>query len=155
MKPAAAEQLPLGNLSNWPYPDARVEALGKKFAYKVGNAAIEQIATGMRWAEGPVYFRDGDFLLERTAPDPAPRTAPGLQRPGLCRPPPRRRLPSGREMPRARSARQLAQMRHRQQAVHAFGNPADDPSNGGGAENSRCQVMMSSQSGAGMEGDDE
>jgi gluconolactonase len=69
VKPAAADELPLGNLPNWRYPDARVEALDKKFAYKVGNAAIERVATGFRWAEGPVYSRDGGFLLWSDIPN--------------------------------------------------------------------------------------
>jgi gluconolactonase len=54
LKPAHAEPLPLGDLPNWRYPDPRVEALDKRFKARVGNAAIERIATGFRWAEGPV-----------------------------------------------------------------------------------------------------
>jgi gluconolactonase len=61
--PALADILPLGDLPNTRYPDPRVEALDKRFRYKIGNAAIERIATGFRWAEGPVYFRDGGYLL--------------------------------------------------------------------------------------------
>ena len=68
-KPAKADILPLGDLPNWRYPDARVEALDKRFKYKVGNAAIERIATGFRWAEGPVYFRDGGYLLWSDIPN--------------------------------------------------------------------------------------
>jgi gluconolactonase len=67
--PAAAETLPLGDLTNWRYPDPRVEVVDKKFKYKVGNAAIERIATGFRWAEGPVYFRDGGYLLWSDIPN--------------------------------------------------------------------------------------
>ena len=69
--PAKADKLPLGNLPNWCYDDPRVEALDKKFKYKVGNAAIERerIATGFRWAEGPVYFRDGGFLVWSDIPN--------------------------------------------------------------------------------------
>src|SRR5260370_28204331 len=63
LKPADAEPLPLGDLPNWRYPDPRVEALDKRFKARVGNAAIERIATGFRWAEGPVYFRDCGYLL--------------------------------------------------------------------------------------------
>jgi gluconolactonase len=69
VKPAAADELALGNLPNWRYPDARVEALDKKFTYKVGNGAIERVATGFRWAEGPVYSRDGGFLLWSDIPN--------------------------------------------------------------------------------------
>jgi gluconolactonase len=69
LKPANAEFLPLGDLPNWRYPDPRVEALDKRFKAKVGNAAIERIATGFRWAEGPVYFRDGGYLLWSDIPN--------------------------------------------------------------------------------------
>jgi gluconolactonase len=69
IRPSAADQLPLGDLPNTRYPDPRVEALDKKFKYKVGNAAIERIATGFRWAEGPVYFRDGGYLLWSDIPN--------------------------------------------------------------------------------------
>lgn len=60
---AQADRLPLGDLPGTRYPDPRVEAIDKRFRYKVGNAAIERIATGFRWAEGPVYFRDGSSAL--------------------------------------------------------------------------------------------
>jgi hypothetical protein len=46
IKSAEADQLPLGNLPNWRYPDPRVDVLDKTFEYKVGNAAIERITTG-------------------------------------------------------------------------------------------------------------
>jgi gluconolactonase len=63
-----AGQLPLGHLAGTRYPDARVEKLDKRFP-KQGNAAIERIATGFRWAEGPVYFRDGGFLVWSDIPN--------------------------------------------------------------------------------------
>jgi gluconolactonase len=69
LKSANADPLPLGDLPNWRYPDPRVEALDKRFKAKVGNAAIERIATGFRWAEGPVYFRDGGYLLWSDIPN--------------------------------------------------------------------------------------
>ena len=53
---AVADELPLGDLPGTRYPDPRVEAVDKSFKGKVGNAAIERIATGFRWAEGPVYL---------------------------------------------------------------------------------------------------
>ena len=68
-KPAAADVLPLGDLPGTRYPDPRVEVLDKRFKYKVGNGAIERIATGFRWAEGPVYFRDGGYLLWSDIPN--------------------------------------------------------------------------------------
>ena len=61
--------LPLGNLPDTRYPDARIERLDPRFTYKQGNAAIERIATGFRWAEGPVYFRDGGFLVFSDIPN--------------------------------------------------------------------------------------
>src|SRR5690348_12158708 len=70
LEPAAhADTLPLGDLPNWRYPDGRVEALDKRFTARVGNAAIERVATGFRWAEGPVYFRDGGYLLWSDIPN--------------------------------------------------------------------------------------
>src|SRR5215213_674733 len=66
---AKADTLPLGNLSNWRYPDPRVEVLDKRFKSKVGNAAIERIATGFRWAEGPVYIRDYRRLIWSDIPN--------------------------------------------------------------------------------------
>jgi gluconolactonase len=51
------------------YPDSRVESLDKRFKYKVGNAAVEKIASGSRWAEGPVYFNDMRCLLWSDAPN--------------------------------------------------------------------------------------
>ena len=62
IKSIEADQRPLGDFPNWRYPDPRVEALDKKFKCKVGNTAIEWTATGPRWAEGSVYFRDGGYL---------------------------------------------------------------------------------------------
>jgi gluconolactonase len=52
---AGGTMLPLGPLPDTRYPDPRIEVLDKRFRYKQGNAAIERIATGFRWAEGPVY----------------------------------------------------------------------------------------------------
>jgi gluconolactonase len=63
-----AGQLPLGHLAGTRYPDPRIEKLDKRFP-KQGNAAIERIATGFRWAEGPVYFRDGGFLVWSDIPN--------------------------------------------------------------------------------------
>jgi gluconolactonase len=59
---------PLGLLPGTRYPDARIERLDKRFPSQ-GNAAIERIATGFRWAEGPVYFRDGGYLLWSDIPN--------------------------------------------------------------------------------------
>jgi len=35
----------------------------------VANARLERLHDGMRWAEGPVYFADGDFLLWSDIPN--------------------------------------------------------------------------------------
>ncbi len=41
------------------YPDPRVEALDPRFLrYRLMNASVERLATGLRWAEGPVWFGD-------------------------------------------------------------------------------------------------
>jgi len=61
--------LPLGNLPDSRYPDPHVERLDPRFTCRQGNAAVERIATGFRWAEGPVYFRDGGYLLFSDIPN--------------------------------------------------------------------------------------
>ncbi|MGV9798765.1 SMP-30/gluconolactonase/LRE family protein [Mycobacterium sp. NPDC003449] len=49
---------------NLRYPDPAVEILDPSFAkYRIFSSTLEQVATGMRWAEGPVYFPDGGYLL--------------------------------------------------------------------------------------------
>jgi len=53
-----------------PYPDAAVEIVDQRFAkYRVGNAAVERLWTGARWAEGPVWFGDGRYLLFSDIPN--------------------------------------------------------------------------------------
>jgi gluconolactonase len=64
-----ADELPLGPLPGTRYPDPRIEAVDKRFKYKIGNAAIERVATAMRWCEGPAYFRDGGYLLWSDIPN--------------------------------------------------------------------------------------
>jgi gluconolactonase len=63
------DPLPLGHLPATRYPDPRVEALDPRFTAKQGNAGIERIATGFRWAEGPVYFPAGGYLLWSDIPN--------------------------------------------------------------------------------------
>jgi gluconolactonase len=42
---------------NQRYPDPSVQILDPSFGkYRIYSSTIEQVATGMRWAEGPVYF---------------------------------------------------------------------------------------------------
>jgi gluconolactonase len=52
------------------YPDAAVEVVDPGFArYVIGNAAVERLYTGARWAEGPVWFGDGRYLLFSDIPN--------------------------------------------------------------------------------------
>jgi gluconolactonase len=52
------------------YPDPAVQVLDPSFArYRLGLAAVERLATGFRWAEGPVWFGDGRFLLWSDIPN--------------------------------------------------------------------------------------
>jgi gluconolactonase len=52
------------------YPDPAVQVLHPSFAnYKIGLAAVERLATGLRWAEGPVWFGDARYLLVSDIPN--------------------------------------------------------------------------------------
>jgi len=52
------------------YPDPAVEILDQSFArYRLNLASVERIAHGMRWAEGPVWFGDGRYLLWSDIPN--------------------------------------------------------------------------------------
>jgi gluconolactonase len=52
------------------YPDPRIEILDPSFAgYRINSAKVERLATGMRWAEGPVWFGDGRYLLWSDLPN--------------------------------------------------------------------------------------
>jgi len=52
------------------YPDPAVQTFDPSFAkYKLNLAAVERLATGFRWAEGPVWFGDGRFLLWSDIPN--------------------------------------------------------------------------------------
>jgi len=52
------------------YPDPAVEVIDPRFSkYVVGNAAVERLYTGSRWAEGPVWFGDGRYLLFSDIPN--------------------------------------------------------------------------------------
>jgi gluconolactonase len=52
------------------YPDPLVQVIDPSFAkYKLNLAKVERIATGMRWAEGPVWFGDGRYLLWSDIPN--------------------------------------------------------------------------------------
>lgn len=55
---------------NLRYPDDAVEMLDAAFAkYRLPLASVERLATGCRWAEGPVWFGDGRFLLWSDIPN--------------------------------------------------------------------------------------
>ena len=72
-----SEPLPLGPLPGGRYPDPHVESLKKArgafgqtgFPGFAGTMAVERIATGMRWAEGPVYFPAGRYVLFSDIPN--------------------------------------------------------------------------------------
>ena len=52
------------------YPEPAVEVLDERFQkYVVGNAGMERIYTGCRWAEGPAWFGDGRYLLWSDIPN--------------------------------------------------------------------------------------
>jgi gluconolactonase len=52
------------------YPDADIVVLDKRFEkYKIGNAAIERLYTGLRWAEGPAWDGVGRYLLWSDIPN--------------------------------------------------------------------------------------
>jgi gluconolactonase len=52
------------------YPDPAVQVLHPRFAkYRLPLAAVERLATGCRWAEGPVWFGDGRYLLWSDIPN--------------------------------------------------------------------------------------
>ena len=52
------------------YPDPAVQVLHPSFAkYRIGLAAVERLGTGLRWAEGPVWFGDARHLLVSDIPN--------------------------------------------------------------------------------------
>jgi gluconolactonase len=65
----ATEPLPLGPLSGSRYPDPHIEVLDKRFKGSPGTGAVERLATGFRWAEGPAYFPAGRYLLFSDIPN--------------------------------------------------------------------------------------
>jgi gluconolactonase len=55
---------------NLRYPDASVQILDPSFTkYRVVLASVERLATGFRWAEGPVYFGDARCVLWSDIPN--------------------------------------------------------------------------------------
>ncbi|MEO0798970.1 MAG: SMP-30/gluconolactonase/LRE family protein [Pseudomonadota bacterium] len=52
------------------YPDPLIKTLDARFEGLVPwNAAVERLATGTRWGEGPVWFGDGRYLLWSDIPN--------------------------------------------------------------------------------------
>src|SRR5438034_8840376 len=46
------------------YPDPAIHAIDPRFEkYWLKLSAVERLTTGLRWAEGPVWFGDGRYLL--------------------------------------------------------------------------------------------
>ncbi len=55
---------------NQRYPEPSLEILDPSFLkYRIYSSTVEQVASGMRWAEGPVYFPDGGYLLWSDIPN--------------------------------------------------------------------------------------
>src|SRR5438045_1891432 len=68
--------LPLGPLPGSRYPDSHLESAhpGATFGPAgfpafAGTMAVERVATGFRWAEGPVYFPAGRCVLFSDIPN--------------------------------------------------------------------------------------
>jgi gluconolactonase len=73
----STDPLRLGPLPGSRYPDSHLESLKKPevsfgpagFPAFAGTMAVERVATGMRWAEGPVYFPAGRYVLFSDIPN--------------------------------------------------------------------------------------
>lgn len=53
-----------------PYPDPAIEVIDPRFEKcRIASAAVERLYTGTRWAEGPVWFGDGRYLLFSDIPN--------------------------------------------------------------------------------------
>jgi hypothetical protein len=81
---AALAFTPKETLGGWEpstqYPDPAVKILDPSFAkYRVFNASLERLATGMRWSEGPVWFGDARCVLWSDIPNN--RMMTGTRRP--------------------------------------------------------------------------
>src|SRR5215204_3469565 len=67
-RPAIAQSFPF--TPNQRYPDPAVEILDPSFTkYRIYSSTVEQLATGMRWAEGPVYFPEERYVLMSDIPN--------------------------------------------------------------------------------------
>jgi len=55
---------------NQRYPEPSLLVLDPSFLkYRIYSSTLEQVATGMRWAEGPVYFPEGGYVLVSDIPN--------------------------------------------------------------------------------------
>ena len=56
--------------TNSRYPDPRIEVLDERFLkLRLFSSSVEQIASGLRWGEGPQWFGDGRYLLVSDIPN--------------------------------------------------------------------------------------
>ena len=56
------------------YPDRDILVLDARFSkYKIGNAAIQRLCTGMAWAEGPAWNSGGRYLVWSDIPNDVQR----------------------------------------------------------------------------------
>jgi gluconolactonase len=56
--------------TNTRYPDPRIEVLDASFnQFRLPMASVERLYTGCRWAEGPVWFGDGRYVLWSDIPN--------------------------------------------------------------------------------------
>lgn len=68
--PLASEASTSGWRPHPRYPDPAIEAIDARFdKYHLKQSAVERLFTGCRWAEGPVWFGDGRFLLWSDIPN--------------------------------------------------------------------------------------
>lgn len=68
--PKAAAGQSIDFKPNARYPDPAIEILDPSFTkYRLGSSSVEQLATGCRWLEGPVWFGDGRYLLVSDIPN--------------------------------------------------------------------------------------
>src|SRR3954453_1662731 len=73
----STDPMPLGPLPGSRYPDPHLESMKKPpvafgpagFPAFAGTMAVERVATGFRWAEGPVYLPAGRYLLFSDIPN--------------------------------------------------------------------------------------
>src|ERR1700681_4143919 len=71
---AAAASFAPAALGGWEptesYPDPAIKILDPSFAkYRINNASVERLATGMRWSEGPGWMGDARCLLWSDVPN--------------------------------------------------------------------------------------